>query len=271
MPHISVLGVDVFFRDEGEGQAVVFGHCSTGSSGQWRDLIGRLSDSHRCLAPDHLGYGRTGAYPGRLSLMDHEVAAVEALLGLIEGRVCLVGHSYGGSVLVRLACRQPQRVRSLTLVEPTLFYLLEACGKDDEHAEIKAVADRVIRHVDAGDPEEAARGFIDYWVGTGGYEVMADELRASVIKGMPKLRQEWTAAFDPCGATIAKLADLKFPIQLITGTETTAAAAAVVGILKQIWPTARIAEIDAAGHMSPVTHASSVNELIEEFIVSNDR
>ena len=37
MPRASVHGVDVFFRDEGEGEPIVFGHCSAGSSGQWRD------------------------------------------------------------------------------------------------------------------------------------------------------------------------------------------------------------------------------------------
>jgi len=54
----------------------------------------------------------------------------------------------------------PQRVRSLTLIEPILFCLREARGKRDEYLKIGAVADRVIRYVDAGDSEEAARGFL---------------------------------------------------------------------------------------------------------------
>lgn len=267
MPQVSVHGVNVFFRDEGEGLPIVFGHCSTGSSGQWRDLIGKLSDCHRCLAPDHLGYGRTGSHTGRLPLMDHEIAVIETLLSLVEGPTHFIGHSFGGSVLVRVAVRMPLRVRSLTLIEPTLFYLLEAFGKRDELAEIRAVADRVIRYVDAGDPDEAARGFIDYWVGPGGFETMTDDLRASVARGMVKLRHEWAFAFEPCGATTEKLADLRFPIQLITGTKTTAAAAGVMGILREMWPMAQYADIDDAGHMSPVSHASLVNPIIEKFVV----
>lgn len=62
--------------------------------------------------------------------------------------------------MARAAVRMPQRVRSLTLIEPILFCLREARGKRDEYLKIRAVADRVIRYVDAGDSEEAARGFI---------------------------------------------------------------------------------------------------------------
>ena len=266
MPRVSVHGVDVFFRDEGQGESIVFGHCSTGSSGQWRVLIEQLVESHRLLAPDHLGYGRTGAYPGNLPLMDHEIAVIEALLSLTAGPAHFVGHSFGGSVLARAAVRMPQRVRSLTLIEPILFYLLEANGKHDEHAEIRAVADRVIRYVDAGDPEEAARGFLGYWSGPSGYEEMTDELQASVTKGMVKVRDEWGSAFEPCGAAIETLGELRIPIQLIAGTKTTAAAAAVMGILREIWPMAGYAEIPGAGHMAPVSHASLVNPIIEEFL-----
>jgi len=266
MPRVSVSGVDVFFRDEGQGEPVVLAHSSTASSGQWCALINALSDSYRLLAPDHLGYGRTGPYPGHLPLMDHEVAVIETLLRLAQTPAHFIGHSFGGSVLVRAAIRMPDRVQSLTLIEPILFYLLKDDEKLHEYAEIRAVADRVVRYVDAGDPEEAARGFINYWVGPGGYETMSEELQASIAKGMAKVRQEWKSAFEPHGATIEKLAEFNFPILLISGTKTTSAAAAVTGVLKRIWPTAKHAEIEGAGHMSPVSHASEVNRIIREFI-----
>jgi pimeloyl-ACP methyl ester carboxylesterase len=70
--YIKVHGVDVFYRDEGSGPAIILGHSSTGSSGQWRGLIASLSDRFRVIAPDHLGYGRTGPYTGELPLIEHE-------------------------------------------------------------------------------------------------------------------------------------------------------------------------------------------------------
>src|SRR5262245_52774525 len=129
MPQISVLGVDIFYRDEGAGPAVVLGHSSTASSAQWRSLFGRLRNRYRLVAPDHLGYGRTGAYPGDRPLIDHEIAIITALIALIAEPVHLVGHSMGGALMARTAVRAPERVLSATLIEPTLFYLLALAGQ----------------------------------------------------------------------------------------------------------------------------------------------
>jgi pimeloyl-ACP methyl ester carboxylesterase len=265
MPQISIKALEAFYRDEGRGIPVVLGHCSTGSSGQWREHFKRMTDRFRLVAPDHIGYGRTPLYRGEIPLVELEIAIVEAMLDLLAQPVHLVGHSYGGLLLARAAVRNPKRMRSLTLIEPTLFYLL---GKQRplEHAEIKAVADRVIRYFDENDADEAARGFIDYWVRPGAYNGMSERARDSVRSGMVKLRIEWAIAFEPYGATIEALSALPMPIQLIEGSETTPAARAVMDILRELWPHTPYAKIDNAGHMSPVTHTEAVNEIIDKFV-----
>jgi pimeloyl-ACP methyl ester carboxylesterase len=266
MPHILVHNLDVHYRDEGDGIPMVLGHCSTGSSGQWRELFKRMADRYRLVAPDHIGYGRTAAYSGSLPLMEHEIAIVEGLVRAISQPVHLVGHSFGGSVLARTAMRMPNEVRSLTLYEPTLFYLLAAWGREAEHAEIKAVANRVIYCVGKNNAAEAARGFLEYWVGPGAYDAMDDRLRESVTASMAKLRIEWPAAFEPYGATVEALSGLRVPIQLIGGSRTTPAAKAVMDVLRGLWPQARYVEIEGAGHMGPVTHADAVNDIIDAFV-----
>jgi pimeloyl-ACP methyl ester carboxylesterase len=266
MPNILVKGVEVFYRDEGNGPAVVLGHSSTGSGGQWRSLFTRLINRYRLIAPDHLGYGRTGTYPGSIPLVDHEVAIILRMIELAGGPVHLVGHSYGGSLMARMTLVAPERVRSLTLIEPTLFYLLAPAGMHAEHEEIWAVADRVIRYVDAGNVDEAARGFIGYWVGPGAYDGMDERTRAAVVGSMAKLRIEWPTAFEAQGATAEALASLQMPIHLMVGRKTTRAASAVIEVLRRIWPKARCTEIEDAGHMAPLTHAEPVNGAIEAFL-----
>src|SRR5689334_142904 len=137
MPQSSGHGLDVYYRDEGTGLPLVLGHSTAASSGQWRDLIKRMSGRYRVIAPDHTGYGRTASYSGHIPLIELELAIVEALLHLLSHPAHLVGHSFGGSVLTRTAVRMPEKVRSLTLYEPSLFYLLAAPGRLSEHAEIK--------------------------------------------------------------------------------------------------------------------------------------
>jgi pimeloyl-ACP methyl ester carboxylesterase len=272
MPQISVNGLDAYYRDEGDASSipVVLGHSSSASSGQWRELFKRMSSRYRLVALDHTGYGRTPPYSGDIPLMEQEIAIVEALVRLMSQPVHLVGHSFGGSVLTRAAVRMPGQVRSLSLAEPTLFYLLASSGKTSEHAEIKAVADRVIRYVGENNADEAARGFITYWAGPDAYDAMDDKLRGAVKASMAKLPVEWPAAFEPYGATVDALSALKVPIQLIGGSRTTRAARAVMDVLRGLWPTAMYAEIGEAGHMGPVTHAAAVNEIIDKFIVRVD-
>jgi pimeloyl-ACP methyl ester carboxylesterase len=134
------------------------------------------------------------------------------------------------------------------------------------HQEIFDQAQRVIRFVNAGNPEEAARGFVEYWVAAGAYDTMDERVRTPVTAGMAKLRDEWPTAFEARGATLHALAGLGMPIQLIAGGKTTAAAQGVIEVLRSIWPSAEYAEIASASHMSPVTHAERVNEVIERFL-----
>lgn len=268
MPQLPVNGLDVFYRDEGRGTPILLAHCSTGSGAQWKPLSGRLAPRFRLIAPDHIGYGRTGPYSGPPPVIDQEITIMMALLDVAGGPAHLIGHSYGGSILARVAVRAPERTRSLILIEPTLFHLLQQSGRIVEHAEIQAVADRVIQYVDAGDLPEAARGFIDYWTGPGVYERMDERLRPSIAQSMPKLRREWPESFAPWGATVEALSALQLPILLISGEKTTPPALSVTAILRRIWPAASHVEIAGAGHMSPITHADQVNANIEGFLSS---
>lgn len=266
MPQFRLHGVEVFYRDEGAGPPIILGHSSAGSSGQWRSMIDRLSERYRLLAPDQLGCGRTGVYPGTPALSDFETAIFEALLDLADAPAHLVGHSYGGMIMARTAVRNPDRVRSLSLIEPALFHLLLPAGRNDAHAEIKAIADRVIRYIDAGDPEKAARTFIDYWVTMGAYDSMDARTRSAVVASTPKLRMEWSEVFKPWSATATALGKLRLRVQLIRAKKTTRAGHAVTDVLREIWPHSEMQEIEGAGHMSPLTHADRVCAILEEFL-----
>lgn len=269
MPRLAVNGSDLYFRDEGRGEPIIFGHSSAGSGGQWRSAIERLASDYRCLAPDHLGYGRTTPYSGKGSLLEQEVALIDALLNLVDEPCHFVGHSFGGALLTRAAVLRPDRVKSLTVIEPILFHLLESYGRHAEFAEIKAISARAVEFVRRGDSEQAARGFIDYWSGPGAFDTMPAERQTATVNVMAKVGFEWEIAFSPAGASASELATLACPLQLIGGSDTKVPTAAVLQILREIWPAAGYSKISGAGHMAPITHADEVNAIIAGFLASS--
>jgi pimeloyl-ACP methyl ester carboxylesterase len=64
----AVSAATPFFRESGEGEAVVCIHASASSSGQWRALMERLGKRYRSIAPDLIGYGRSPAWQGESDL-----------------------------------------------------------------------------------------------------------------------------------------------------------------------------------------------------------
>ncbi|MEV7548647.1 alpha/beta hydrolase [Amycolatopsis sp. NPDC089917] len=101
------------FRETGprSGVPVVLLHALGSKSGTWDDFAGRLE--RRVLAVDLPGHGDSAPVE-KYSL---ETMA-DAVAGLVEDQVDLVGHSLGGRVAVLLAQRLPGRVRRL-VVEDT--------------------------------------------------------------------------------------------------------------------------------------------------------
>jgi len=89
-------------------------HGQPGLGAEWRQVLGRLPEQIRAVAPDRPGHGSSRQAGGG---MDVNAAAVLAELDArgIE-RAVLAGHSYGGGVALSVAARAPERVEALVLL-----------------------------------------------------------------------------------------------------------------------------------------------------------
>ncbi len=270
MPYFEIHNHNVNYLEIGEGIPIILGHSSASTAGQWKALMTGMSNSHRSIAPDHVGYGKTDVYKGSPDLITLEVDILTHLLDQTDQPVHLIGHSYGGSLVSRLALRFPDQVKSLTLVEPTFFHLLALYDNREGYEEIKTVAERAKTLGEQGDFRAAAQGFIDYWVGPGGFERMKDKIQQFVIAAMPKVGLEFDAIFYPEDNLEETLPELTCPKLLIQGEHTTQAARGVVNILASYWSDASIWECAEGGHMCPVSHPQQVNARISAFISDVD-
>lgn len=117
---IEVNGTQIHVSQRGSGEmTLVFLHYYGGSSRTW-DRVGKeLSDQYRIVAPDHRGWGDSGAPADgyRIANLADDAEAVMASLGL--RRYVLVGHSMGGKVAQLIASRRPAGLEGLVLVAPS--------------------------------------------------------------------------------------------------------------------------------------------------------
>lgn len=268
MPTLSLGPAEIHYRDQGKGPVVVLVHSSSSSGGQWRGLVELLEDRFRCLVPDLHGYGRSSAWREGTgaSLYGDECAILEALMHQGQGPVHLVGHSYGGMLATLATLKWRDAVKTLTLIEPTLFTFLRDAGEAAAFAEIEAIGRETSAMTAAGEPEAAARLFLDYWVAAGALDAMPERQRAAVVASMPKLRQEWPFMQREDLPVLADLAKIDCPVLVLRSTATTLAASRVVDLILPVLSWAFLAEIDGTGHMAPVTHPQAVNPLIADFL-----
>jgi len=270
MPRIDLAGTGISCMDVGSGETVLLLHATASAGDQWRSLAERLLPGRRVLAPDLYGYGESDPWPGfGAYTLAAEVGLVEALLAPGEGKIHLVGHSYGGAVALRFAMRHPERLRSLVLIEPVAFHLLRDGVPDPEDRrlfrEARALATLVWQAMASGDYRGAMASFIDYWNGGGAWMRLKPELQAALTRRLPKVALDFHAVMsDP--TPLVAYRRMTVPTLLLRGSDSPAPARRVAELLAERLPQARLKTIEGAGHMLPLTHKDAVNAAIAEHL-----
>ena len=137
----------------------------------------------------------------------------------------------------------------------------------EAYAEIAAVARRTCESVVTGDYRGGVAGFVDYWNGPGAWNAMRPAAQKALISWAPKGPLDFRALLDeptPRGAYRA----LQFPVLLLRGEHAPTPTRIIAQALSELLPNNRLAMIDGAGHMGPLTHASQVSPLIGQHIVT---
>lgn len=120
----------IAYMDEGKGDAIIFLHGLGSYAPAWKKTIAGLSSSHRCIAIDLPGYGRSskGNYEGSMQYYADIIHQFATKLGL--QKVTLAGHSMGGQIAILAAVAYPDMVNKLILVAPAGFETFTPGQKD---------------------------------------------------------------------------------------------------------------------------------------------
>lgn len=111
-------GLRMHYLDEGDGDVVLCLHGEPTWSYLYRKMIPGLSASHRVIAPDYVGFGRSDK-PTDISWYsyDRHVDSIVQLLEHLEVRnVTICVQDWGGPIGLRVAVEHPERFARLVIL-----------------------------------------------------------------------------------------------------------------------------------------------------------
>lgn len=120
---VETCGYRTNVHDQGQGKPVVLLHGSgagVSAWANWRNLIPKLSDRYRVLAPDLAGFGYTEIPEAfEFRFMATWIEQIEALLDTLGVKSAhWVGNSFGGALTLWMAAQRPDLCDRLVLMGP---------------------------------------------------------------------------------------------------------------------------------------------------------
>lgn len=266
-------GVEIFYRDWGSGQPIVFSHGWPLTADDWDpQMLFFLNAGYRVIAHDRRGHGRSSPVPDGHD-MDHyadDLAALVEHLGLRDA--VHVGHSTGGGVVVRYLARHgEERTAKAVLIAavPPLMVQTDANPGglpksvfDDFQAQLAANRSEFYRALASGpfygfnrDGVEPSEALIANWWRQG-------------MMGDAKAHYDGIVAFSQTDCT-EDLTKITVPVLVMHGDDDQVVPYANSGPLTaELLRNAKLKTYQGFPHGMMTTHAEVVNADILEFLRS---
>jgi len=120
---LLVGGVQLHWREHGDGDPVLLLHESAASGAIWDPLLAVLGPGVRSIALDRRGWGASGTpEPYAATTVEEQAADADAVLAELEaGPAVVCGAGLGAVVALELLLRHAERAKAAVLIEPPLL------------------------------------------------------------------------------------------------------------------------------------------------------
>ena len=107
---------DMHYVDEGAGEPIVLLHGNPGWSFEYRAIIKAMSQTHRCIAPDYIGFGLSDKPAAWDYLPKNHARHIEDWLDSLDLRnITFVMNDWGGPLAMAYAIKHPDRIKRLVV------------------------------------------------------------------------------------------------------------------------------------------------------------
>jgi pimeloyl-ACP methyl ester carboxylesterase len=266
---VLLNGVHLYVDVHGDASpTVVLVHGSWDSHRTWDRIVTEIRGS--TVRYDRRGHSLSRQPLGQGSI-DEDVEDLAALIGWVgRGPVAVVGHSYGATVALLLACRHPGLVHHVVAHEPPLFAVLR--GHPEHEARLGEVMDamrQVADLIEQGAAERAAPLFVErVGFGPGVWEgVFSDEDRSVMVSNADTWLDQYR---DPqrLALSIEQLASMSTPVLFTRGTISPELYGAALDVVLAGAPRIASATIAGCGHAVAHTHPGQLAAIVNDFVGS---
>ena len=251
------------FIEAGGGEKVILVHSSVAGARQWRSLMEVLAPDFHVIAINLFGYGKTRAWDGDgTQRLADQARLIEPFLPEGDGKVSIVGHSFGGSVAMMAAAMFRHHVERLVLIEPNPFYLLKLHGRFDAYEEAVTLRNAIKESGKAGAWDAAAAVFADYWTGAGSWDAMSEDRRAKFAHALAPNYFEWDAVLNEDKPLAEWRRDLPRETTFVLAKDTVRSIREIAGLMQEHAPDWHFREIERGGHMAALSEPDEINRIV---------
>jgi pimeloyl-ACP methyl ester carboxylesterase len=228
----------------GDGPTVLLLHAGVADSRMWEPQFHALARTHRVIAPDLPGFGRS-------PIPETDFVMAHLLAELLDGPATVVGSSLGGWLALELATLHPRLVERLVLLCPPVWTVKPT-------GDVEAVWRGETALREAGDLDGAAAFVAERWVGP-----HASPAAVEMVQAMQ--RQAYDLQARPAGEereVEVILEDIRAPAEVFTGAHDFDWFAHCASHLVERLAHATHTELDWAGHLPTLEHPAAGLELL---------
>lgn len=250
----------------GSAPDIVLLHPNRTNARVWDFFVKACATSHRVLAPELRGHGRSSWESDDWSIDTHLADVVALLEHVVTSPPLLVGAATGGNLALLVASERPELVSGIVVIDP---------GLSLDRALSESVQRQINREAEFADLDEARARlpFSERWS-----DQMKDHFTHYSFAPTADGRVRWRYSVDAARLTEASLEhpiwdriDVTCPALIVRGAESPAFTPDRLDQLVAHVPHARSEVIDGAGHRVPQDAPTELARLVMDFASSVPR